>query len=168
MWKFNMSRRYRISDELYHYNKNHDPTNGQFAKSNNGAAKSEYKITKPESRVNFGNNKECRIIVQDDNYDAVNRVLNDKELDKKLRKIACDSLYPYRLNKSKNETKEQYLKNLKCIQITAHRMDTDFDDDYSNDYDSDVAIWYGNPNDFGEYYFDYNSKSKKVIASQGY
>lgn len=195
MWKFNTSRRYRISDELYHYNHNHDAL-GRFAKSvgnfvngyygDNPGKNNTQSFTKDElkeleemenrdnrsstkRKVAFGNNKECSLVVENSSHDVAKRIINDKNLDNRLRKITSDALYQYRLNESKNESEEEYRKNLKCTQITTSKREnvSDFTGSKTPEY-MDSVFWYGNPKDFGEYMIYYDSKTKKVVYHEPY
>lgn len=126
-------------------------------------SKSSIKNTK-EQNISFGNNKECLVTIDDGGSpSSVERIINDKKFESIMRKSAADGLYEYRLNESQNESKSEYTKNLKCVQITA------FEPRPGDNGDTvDLAVWYNNPKDFGDWYMEINSAKRKISYAGGY
>lgn len=172
---------------LAHYNHNHDKL-GRFAKSsissgvNNSSAKDkkiDVNLNKRNQEIKFGGNNKCLIVLDTNNWPLskkskdsmkkrVDSVLNDPNLHKELQRQAADNLYEYRLNESLKQSKEEYTKKMACQQITFFDNEDGYYDPEISDSGPDCVIWYSNPDDFGDWMFEYNTRLKKITYQQSY
>ena len=114
------------------------------------------------ANTSYGNCKDCLIIVcRTDSWNPggskkdVDKIISDKNFEKTMRNSAADTLYNYRTDNIKNETKEEYRRKLRCEQITSAEPDS-------------VSVWYHHPDDFGDCLLTIDTKKKKIISSEGY
>ena len=125
-----------------------------------------------EGSTDFGGNKECLVRVEYDDEssynlntgkETLNRILTNKSLEKEMHKNALENLYDYRLDESQKESKEEYSKNLQCVQITTYEPR-----ESSGSGMTDATIWYHHPRDFGDWCMEIDSKKGKILYSESF
>lgn len=114
------------------------------------------------ANISYGNCKDCLVIVNKSdswnpggNKKDIDKIISDKNFEKTMRNSAADTLYEYRTDNIKDESKEEYRRKLRCEQITSAEPDS-------------VSVWYHHPDDFGDCLLTIDTKKKKVISSEGY